>query len=109
MKFLIDNQLPVALSRFLASLGCDCVHVIEADLAEASDINIWRYACERDRIVISKDEDFLHLASKSLGTAGLIWVRLGNCRTSNLLAEFRRLWPRIQASLEAGDRVIEIR
>ncbi len=109
MKFLIDNQLPVALSRFLASLGCDCIHVMEAELADASDIDIWRYACERDQIVISKDGDFLHLANRESGIAGLIWVRLGNCRTSTLLADFKRLWPRIQASIEAGDRIIELR
>lgn len=71
MKFLIDNQLPAAPSRFLISLDCDCVHVIEAGLAEASDIEIWRFACERNRIVISKDEDFLHLASKGAGNGGI--------------------------------------
>jgi hypothetical protein len=34
---------------------------------------------------------------------------LGNCRTSALLQAFDRLWPEIEASLNAGDRVIEIR
>jgi predicted nuclease of predicted toxin-antitoxin system len=109
VKFLVDNQLPVALSRFIVSLGCDCLHAIEAGLAEASDAEIWRFACETERIVISKDEDFLYRASKETATAGLIWVRLGNCRTATLLAEFERLWPRIQASLNAGDRIIELR
>lgn len=99
----------MALSHFLVSLGCDCAHVMDADLAEASDVEIWRYACANDRIVITKDEDFLHLATRDLGKAGLIWVRLGNCRTTALLAEFGRLWTRIQASLNAGDRIIEIR
>jgi len=109
VRFLVDNQLPEALSRFLASLGCDCVHVMEAGFGAASHVDIWRYACESGRIVISKDEDFLHLANRQPQTGGLIWVRLGNCRTPYLLARFERLWPRIQASLKAGDRVIEIR
>jgi predicted nuclease of predicted toxin-antitoxin system len=109
VKFLIDNQLPAALARLIASLGYDCAHVMEAGLAEASDLEIWRYACDNRRIVISKDADFLYLASQEPPTGGLIWVRLGNCRTPNLLAEFRRLWPRIQSSFEAGDHVIEIR
>ena len=109
MKFLIDNQLPVALSRFLTSHDCDCVHVIDAGLAEASDIKIWRFACECERIVITKDEDFLYLASKEPGRTGVIWVRLGNCRTAALLAEFTRLWSRIRAALTAGDRIIELR
>ncbi|MGH9326720.1 MAG: DUF5615 family PIN-like protein [Terriglobia bacterium] len=109
MKFLVDNQLPRALSRFVASLGCDCVHVMEVGLGSALDAEIWRYACESGRIVVSKDEDFLHLANRQPQSGGVIWVRLGNCRTPSLLAQFERLWPRIQASLEAGDRVIEIR
>jgi len=109
VKFLIDNQLPVALARFLVSLGCDCVHITETGLARASDIAIWRSACEGDQIVVTKDEDFLHLASKERGKAGLIWVRRGNGRTAVLLAKFDQLWPRIQAALEAGDRIIELR
>ena len=82
---------------------------MDADLAEPSDIKIWQYACESERIVITKDEDFLYLASKEPGRAGVIWVRFGNCRTASLLAEFTRLWPRIRASLGAGDRIIELR
>jgi predicted nuclease of predicted toxin-antitoxin system len=82
---------------------------MEVGLGQARDVDIWRYACESNRVVITKDEDFLHLANRQPPTGGLIWVRLGNCRTPNLLAEFERFWPRIQASLEAGDRVIEIR
>ncbi|HEV2500699.1 MAG TPA: DUF5615 family PIN-like protein [Terriglobia bacterium] len=109
MKFLVDNQLPGALSGFLTSRGCDCVHVMEAGFGWAPDAEIWRYACESGRIVITKDEDFLHLANRQPQSGGVIWVRLGNCRTTNLLAAFERLWPRIQASIEAGDRVIEIR
>jgi predicted nuclease of predicted toxin-antitoxin system len=109
VKFLVDNQLPEALSRFLTSLGCDCVHVMEIGFGEAPDVDIWRYACESGRIVVTKDEDFLHFANREPKTGGVIWVRLGNCRTANLLAKFERLWPRIQASLEAGHRVIEIR
>ena len=109
MKFLIDNQLPAALSRFFASVGCDSLHVIEIGLGSASDAEVWRYACEEGRTVVTKDEDFLHLVNRQPQSGGLIWVRLGNCRTANLLTQFERLWPRIHASLDAGDRVIEIR
>ena len=109
MKFVIDNQLPAALVDFLASCGCDCVHVIDIGLGAALDSDIWRYASESGRIVISKDEDFVHLANRQPQTGGLIWVRLGNCRTARLLSQFDRLWPRIQAAVEAGDRVIEVR
>lgn len=55
----------------------------------------------------AKDEDFFHLCGRPETAAQLIWVRLGNCRTQQLLSAFERLWPRVRARLEAGDRVVE--
>jgi len=109
VKLLVDNQLPRALSQHFSSLGHDCAHVMDIGLATAPDAVIWRHACETGRVVVSKDEGFLFLASKETAGAQLIWIRLGNCRTATLLTELERRWPRIEASLEAGDRVIEVR
>lgn len=109
MKFLIDNQLPQALRDLLTSFGCDCVHVLDVGLADRSDAEIWRRACETGMMVVSKDADFLYMAIAKPSRAGLIWVRLGNCRTAALLAEVKRYWPRIEAALAAGERIIEIR
>ncbi|HEV3039284.1 MAG TPA: DUF5615 family PIN-like protein [Candidatus Angelobacter sp.] len=61
------------------------------------------------RIIVSKDEDFLYLASHSKINFTLIWVQLGNCRTTALLAAFDRLWASIESCLNVGDRIIEIR
>ena len=37
MRFLVDAQLPPALARFLASLGEEAIHVLDAGLLEADD------------------------------------------------------------------------
>ena len=108
MRFLVDNQLPVALCRFLASRGAECQHVSEAGLTQPTDLEIWRRAGQSEQILITKDEDFVHLAASIETGARLVWVRLENCRTSHLLAVFERLWPRIEAALVAGDQIIEI-
>lgn len=109
MKFLVDNQLPAALSQFLTKRGFDCTHVLEVGLAEASDADICRYAVAEGRVIISKDQDFLYLASRPETQVKVIWVRLGNCRTQFLLAAFERLWSTIESCLEAGDTVVEVR
>lgn len=109
MKFLVDNQLPPALARFIVSRGHECHHVLDVGLARASDSEIWKSANENELAIVSKDEDFFYLANRPETRARLVWVRLGNCRTPVLLAEFERLWSRIVSSLEAGDRVVEIR
>lgn len=109
MRFLVDNQLPTALARFLVSRGIECRHVLDVGLDSAADALIWEYACRNDCVLISKDEDFLYLANAPTAEARLIWIRFGNCRTKVLLAAVGRLWPRIEASLNAGDRIIEVR
>jgi predicted nuclease of predicted toxin-antitoxin system len=82
VKFLVDNQLPAALARFLASRGVECQHVLDIDLARSN-------------------------APRS--EARFIWIRFGNCRTKALLAAIERLWPKIEAGIKAGDRIIELR
>lgn len=109
MRFLVDNQLPAALARFLASRGVECRHVLDVGLGDSTDTAIWEYAVQNDCVVISKDEDFLYLASTPLANARFIWIRVGNCRTKALLSVVERLWPQIEAGLNAGDRIIEVR
>jgi predicted nuclease of predicted toxin-antitoxin system len=109
VKFLVDNQLPVNLAQHLRTRGLDCQHVLDVGLGEASDAEICQYAESQDRVIISKDEDFLHLASRPEAKISVLWVRLGNCRTSTLLAAFEKFWPVVESCINAGDRIIELR
>jgi predicted nuclease of predicted toxin-antitoxin system len=109
VKFLVDNQLPAALAHHLRRNGVDCQHVLEVGLAEATDSAICRYARAHERIIITKDGDFLALASPPKAQIKLLWVRLGNCRTKTLLAAIEGVWPRVEASLKAGEQIVEIR
>jgi predicted nuclease of predicted toxin-antitoxin system len=109
VKFLVDNQLPAALAVYLRKKGMDCEHVLDAGLAEAPDAELCKYAAVNERIIISKDEDFFHLSSRPKASFQLIWVRLRNCRTAAPLEAFEHVWLKLEASLKAGERVIEIR
>lgn len=109
MKFLVDNQLPAALARFIESLGYYAKHVLDLGLAEASDTQIFRLAESEGYILVSKDEDFLHFVLKPGTNTGLVWVRIGNCRKQDLLEAFGRAWPRLMERLALGERLVEIR
>jgi predicted nuclease of predicted toxin-antitoxin system len=62
VKFLVDNQLPRALARFIQhDLGCEAIHVCDIELTHASDAAIWRYAATNAYVLITKDEDFVFL------------------------------------------------
>jgi hypothetical protein len=49
------------------------------------------------------------MANLPSAKAHFVWVRFGNCRTKALVAAMERLWPKIEAGLKAGERVIELR
>jgi len=43
-SFLIDNQLPAALGRWIETQGCQAEHILALDLAQSSDETIWTRA-----------------------------------------------------------------
>ncbi len=109
MKFLVDNQLPAALARFLSSHGHDAQHVLDLQMDGAGDRDIWNYSTSEGSALVSKDEDFLHLANREGASGAFVWVRLGNCRRQVLLDAFDRALPAIVTALQQGHRVIEVR
>ncbi|OFZ99546.1 MAG: hypothetical protein A3H35_01070 [Betaproteobacteria bacterium RIFCSPLOWO2_02_FULL_62_17] len=110
MTFLVDNQLPSALARYLAANGWECTHVQDVGLESAEDMTIWQYAKQRDLTIVTKDEDFQALANRQGSIPPqVVWVRLGNCRKAVLLDAFSQILPALREMLAAGDAVIEIR
>ena len=109
MRFFVDNQLPVALARWLAARGADAVHVLDIGFDATPDMEIWARAISEERIVVSKDEDFLHLANRPGDTGRLLWVRVGNCRTAALLARFAAERAAIGQAFAEGQRIVELR
>ena len=108
MRLLIDNQLPVALAQRLSELGHDAQHVAQVGLDEAADVDVWRHATADERVLVSKDEDFVYLANRQNDRGRLIWVRLGNCRKAPLLDAFERALPAIEDALGGGQRIVEL-
>jgi predicted nuclease of predicted toxin-antitoxin system len=109
VKFLVDNQLPPALVRFISEeLRTKTLHVIDIGLQESSDAAVWSYSSANGFILISKDDDFVTLYSKT-PSAGLLWVRLGNCRRAFLLKVFTEQWAKVLERFEGGERFVELR
>src|SRR5437764_15226928 len=90
MKLLVDNQLPPALAAHLRSHGHDCQHVLDCKLDKATDLEVWTRCTAEERVLASKDEDFIFLANRPGDTGQFIWVRLGNCRNAAMLEAFDR-------------------
>ncbi len=108
IRFLVDNQLPVALARWLRDKGHEAEHVLELGLAQSPDPLIWRRAAETGAVIVSKDEDFAKLTILRPEAVRVLWLRIGNCRSKALLAALEGVWPEIMRELSGGARLIEV-
>ena len=95
MKYLLDEMLSPVLAKELSASGRDITHIGYRDRDGAPDHEVWRYALEQERIVITMNtSDFLTLAGRSEIHAGLIVLRRGG-----LTRQEQREW--IQPILDA--------
>ena len=108
MRFLVDDQLPAALARWLAANGHEAAHVMDIGLTGATDRVIWEQARRTGAVIETKDEDFLNL-QKQLPGPSVVWLTMGNCKKSVLLDRFERRMPEILKAIEAGETLVELR
>ncbi|NJM99653.1 MAG: DUF5615 family PIN-like protein [Phormidesmis sp. RL_2_1] len=85
MKFLVDAQLPKRLARLLQNQGYDAIHTQDLSQGNATpDADINSLSLEEERIVITKDADFVQsflLQQKPyklllVATGGMVQVRV---------------------------------
>jgi predicted nuclease of predicted toxin-antitoxin system len=106
-SFIVDENLPQHLAYWLRDKGQIATHVELENLGKGADANIWKWAGERDVIVISKDEDF-HNRVIVGKPPRLLWIRWGNVRKRPLIAKFDLLLPSILLALEEGEWEVEL-
>jgi predicted nuclease of predicted toxin-antitoxin system len=89
MKFLIDAQLPPSLKRLFTSKGYDCIHTLDLVMQnDTPDRMINSISVNEQRIVITKDGDFLDSFILKKEPYKLILVKLGNISKNELLKFF---------------------
>lgn len=85
MKFLVDAQLPLRLARYLREAGHDVVHTRELpDQNATPDSVINQLSINQERVVITKDADFLESFLLQQRPYKLLLVTTGNIRNSEL-------------------------
>jgi predicted nuclease of predicted toxin-antitoxin system len=89
--------------------GVKAEHVLDLQLAQEVDGELWRRAAETSAVIVSKDEDFAVLARGSQAGPSVIWLRTGNGTTRDLIGFLEPLWPAVEDRIRGGDRLIEAR
>jgi predicted nuclease of predicted toxin-antitoxin system len=84
VKLLFDQNVAPELARRLDDLFPGSEHVFNLDLHEVDDQALWEFARANQFIVVSKDADFSEISMVLGFPPKLLWLRIGNCRTSDI-------------------------
>ncbi|MCY4016129.1 MAG: DUF5615 family PIN-like protein [Gammaproteobacteria bacterium] len=101
MKFLIDAQLPRRLAYWLSEIGHDVVHTSELPWGNRTDdSHILDLSLREQRIVVTKDADFVDSLILRQSPHKLLLISTGNIRNTELLELFNK-------NIEGIERVLE--
>jgi predicted nuclease of predicted toxin-antitoxin system len=90
VKLLFDENLSPKLPRRLADLFPNSLHVRDVGMKAIDDPSVWDYAKDNDFMIVSKDADMHDLSLVFGNPPKVVWLRLGNCSTSQVEKLLRR-------------------
>lgn len=109
MKFLVDAQLPRRVALWLGTSGFDAVHTLDLPLGnQTSDTIINDISVNEQRIVITKDADFVDSFLLHGKPYNLLLVSTGNIRNTELEALFQANIEKMREEFDAGAKFIEL-
>ena len=88
-QLLFDHNLSPRLVKRLADVYPNSVHVSTLGLSEADDRTVWEYARQHDCMIVTKDVNFGELLLVYGYPPKILWIRRGNCSTSDIEALLR--------------------
>lgn len=83
-------------------------HVSMLGQVGSKDYDIFFAAREVRAIVVTKDEDFVHLLERHGPPPQVVWMTCGNVRNAQLQEIVRARWPLALKLLERGEPLVEI-
>jgi predicted nuclease of predicted toxin-antitoxin system len=84
MKLLFDHNLSPRLVRNLADLDPNSQHVFLIEMDRDDDLKIWEYASQNDYTIVTRDSDYNDVSLMREFPPKVIWIRRGNCSTSEI-------------------------
>ncbi len=99
MSLLFDQNLSRRLPALLAAEFPGSEPALLAGLATADDRAVWAYAAARGLAIVSKDADFQVLSATLGSPPKVVWLRVGNGPTRDIVALLRSRAADIRAFL----------
>ena len=105
-RLLFDENLSPRLVTALADLFPGSVHVRDVALSRADDAEVWAFARKDGLTIVTKDGDFHQMSFMRGAPPKVVWVRVGNCTTDQMIRLIRRRSPSISDFADRAEEAI---
>ena len=89
MNLLFDQNISFRIVRILKDLYPEAKQVKDVGLENSNDLVIWQYAKENNFAIVTFDADFYDLSLVKGIPPKIIWLRIGNTSTRNIVKTLR--------------------
>jgi predicted nuclease of predicted toxin-antitoxin system len=103
VKLLLDENLSHRLIGIFEARFPGSAHVCSQGLRGATDAGIWQYARSHELAITSKDTDFREKSLVEGYPPKVVWLDVGNARTSEIRVLIERERERIERFLSDDD------
>ena len=83
-KLLFDNNISHRVIARVSDIFPNANHVMLENLDEVSDNKVWMFAKNHNYTIVTKDSDFNDIAIHRGTPPKIIWIKVGNCKISEI-------------------------
>jgi predicted nuclease of predicted toxin-antitoxin system len=107
MNLVFDMNLSPKFPEFFRKIGYEAVHWSKVADVRTSDIDIVRWAAERNYVILTNDLDFGEILTKyQFRRPSVIQVRRENLQPENLFDILEKVFADFQTEIELGALII---
>lgn len=85
MKLLFDQNISFRIIKKISNVFPQATQVAELGLVDYTDSEIWEYARKNSYVIVTFDSDFYDLSVVRGVPPKIIWLRIGNTSTKNII------------------------
>lgn len=85
MKLLFDQNISFRIIKKLTDQFPECKHVSDCGLQDSEDMYIWEFAKAHKYTIVTFDSDFYDISLMNAHPPKIIWIRIGNQTTDELV------------------------
>lgn len=84
-RLLLDQNLSFKISKGIKDIFPETKHVSDLKLDNSFDIDIWNYCKNNNYCIVTFDSDFIDISVLNGFPPKIIWLRIGNSSTDNIV------------------------